>query len=147
MRRFLLFTVMAVIVVVALGMVGCSSKPGGTTTTVSPTTTNPGGALAQATLAADTMMRSFQDKSLAEYVKYGDAQFKAAVTQAIFDQLATQMQNQYGNFISNTFLSSDNAQGYNIFHFKAVFQKGDVGLRIVLDSDNLVAGQFFEALP
>jgi hypothetical protein len=112
-------------------------------TTVAPTLSTDA-ILVFANPAAESMMKSFQNKSLDEYVQKGDAQFKAAVTQATFDQLAGPMQAQYGNFVSVQFKSAEMVQSYLVVHFAAKFEKGQLGLRVVFDSANLVAGQFFE---
>ncbi len=139
MRRLVL--VFTIAIVAALGISACSSGQ-------SPSTTAESAEIkairAYADPAAETMMRSFQDSSLAEYIQKGDAQFRAAVTQAVFDQVATSMRGQYSNFVSLEFLSTENQQGYLIVHYKAKFQKGQLGLRMVFDADHLVAGQFFE---
>ncbi len=139
MRRLALVSILAI--AAALGVSACSSGQSPATTTQSAEIK---AIRAYADPAAETMMRSFQNSSLAEYVQKGDAQFKAAVSQAVFDQLATPMRGQYGNFVSLEFLSTENQQGYLIVHYKAKFQKGQLGLRMVFDADHLVAGQFFE---
>ncbi len=139
MHRLVFVFVLAI--AAALGISACSSGQSASTTTQSAEIK---AIRAYADPAAETMMRSFQDGSLAEYIQKGDAQFKAAVTQAVFDQVATSMRGQYGNFVSLEFLSTENQQGYLIVHYKAKFQKGQLGLRMVFDADHLVAGQFFE---
>ena len=138
MRR--LIFVVTLMLAAVLGLVACSSGK-------SPTTTESAevkAIRAYADPAAETMMRSFQNDSLTEYTKYGDAQFSAAVTAAVFAPVATQMRAQYGDFVSLQFLSTENQSGYIIVHYKAKFQKGQLGLRMVFGADHLVAGQFFE---
>jgi hypothetical protein len=93
---------------------------------------------------AETMMKAIIADNLEEYVKYGDAQFKAAVTQEILDTVAGPMKTKYGDFESLTYLSTETQDSYVIVHYKAKFAKGEIGLRMVFDQDHLVAGQFFE---
>ena len=121
---------------VLLGVVSCSAKPAGTT--------EASAVRSYGDPAAKAMMQAITDRDLAKYAQYGNAQFKAAVTQAVFDQLAAQMAAQFGKFVSNEFLSTENQDQYIIVHYKAQFEKGQLGLRMVFDQDHKVAGQFFE---
>ena len=140
MRKFLSLFCLALALVVA--PLGCSS--GSTGSSATPTTLASDGIMSYATPAAETMMKSFQQKSLEDYVKYADPQFRAAVTQSMFDAIAGQMQAQYGNFVSLQFLSTEEVQGYTRVHYKAEFEKGEIGLMMVFNADHSVAGQFFE---
>ena len=94
--------------------------------------------------AAQTTMEGLSENNLGKYTQYGDAQFKAAVTQAVFDQVYGQINSQLGTLVSITFSSTENQSPYIIVHYKAKYSKGDAGIRMVFDQDHLVAGQFFE---
>ena len=120
----------------SLGAVSCSAAPAATTPAEDTRS--------YADPAADALMQAISSNDMAKYVQYGNPQFKAAVTQAIFDQLATQMESQLGKFVSNEFLSTDKQDQYVIVHYRAKFEKGTLGLRMVFDQDKKVAGQFFE---
>jgi hypothetical protein len=127
-----------VIVILALlgGAVGCKSG----------STTNPeqDAILAYADPATETTLQGLSENNLAKYTQYGNAEFKAAVTQEILDPVAAQINRQLGAYKSKEFLRTGEAQGYIIVHYKAKYEKGEVGVRIVFDTDHLVAGQFFE---
>jgi hypothetical protein len=131
----------------ALGVIvaGCSSKTSGVT---SPSTTKESPTIVAIRAYADpatvTTMQGLSEDSLAKYVQNGDAQFKAAVTQTVFDPIAAQVASQLGKFISIQFLSTENQSGYVVVHYTVKFEKADVKVRMVFDADHLVAGQFFE---
>jgi hypothetical protein len=122
---------------VALAGCGPSTETG---TTTSPATPAPEYAYA----IADAMMKGLSDDNLEEYTRYGDAQFKAAVTQEILDATAVPLKDQYGDYESITYLSTETVGQYIVVHYRAKFTKGELGLRMVFDQDHLVAGQFFE---
>ena len=82
--------------------------------------------------------------NLEKYIQYGNAEFKAAVTQQILDATAAQISSELGSYVSKEFLSTEEQEGYTIVHYKATFTKGDVGIRMVFDKDHKVAGQWFE---
>ena len=109
-------------------------------------TTNPEIAAirAYADPATRTTLEGLSEDNLAKYTQYGDAQFKAAVTQALLDQVSAQINTQIGTFVSVTFSSTEKQDQYIIVHYKAKYSKGDAGVRMVFDKDHLVAGQFFE---
>jgi hypothetical protein len=94
--------------------------------------------------ATQTTMEGLSEDNLAEYTQYGDAQFKAAVTQDLLDQVSKQINDQLGTFTSVTFSRTETQGEYIIVHYQAKYSKGDVGVRMVFDQDHLVAGQFFE---
>jgi hypothetical protein len=127
-----------VIVILALlgGAVGCKSG----------STTNPeqDAILAYADPATETTLQGLSKNNLAKYTQYGSAEFKAAVTQEILDPVAAQINSQLGAYKSKEFLRTEEYQGYIIVHYKAKYEKGEVGVRMVFDTDHLVAGQFFE---
>jgi len=92
----------------------------------------------------ETTMKGLSDNSLADYVKHGNAAFKAAVTQEIFDKAVTQINGSLGSFVSAAFTHGEEKDGYIIVHYKATYTKGEVGLRMVFDKNQLLAGQWFE---
>ena len=144
--RILRYTVLvAAALTLAVIVAGCSSKTSGVT---SPSITTEGPTFAAIKAYADpatvTTMQGLSEDSLAKYVQNGDAQFKAAVTQAVFDPIAAQVASQLGKFISIQFLSTENQSGYVVVHYTVKFEKADVKVRMVFGADHLVAGQFFE---
>jgi len=134
----LLRLISLVMVILALlgGTVGCKSG----------STTNPEqeAILAYADPATETTLQGLSENNLAKYIQYGNAEFKAAVTQEILDPVASQINSQLGAYKSKEFLKTEAVQGYIVVHYKAKYEKGEVGVRMVFDTDHLVAGQFFE---
>jgi len=94
--------------------------------------------------ATDSTLQGLSENSLAKYTQYGNAQFKAAVTQEMLNQVANQITNQLGTYVSKEYLRVEELQGYIVVHYKAKYTKGDVGVRMAFDKDHLVAGQYFE---
>ncbi len=92
----------------------------------------------------ETTMKGLSDNSLNDYIKHGNAEFKAAVTQAVFDKAASQINSSLGSFVSASFLRGEEKDGYTIVHYKAKYSEGDVGVRMIFDKDHLLAGQWFE---
>jgi len=137
LKRILSLIVVAVLLALAASVVGaCSATP----------TTNPEVAAirAYADPATQTTLQGLSEGNLAKYTQYADLQFKAAVTQALLDQVSAQINSQLGSFVSVTFSSTEKQDQYTIVHYKAKYSKGDAGVRMVFDQDHLVAGQFFE---
>jgi hypothetical protein len=118
---------------------GCGSHAGNTTTTT-PASSEPDYAHA----ITDTALRGLSDDNLEAYVKYGSADFKAAVTQEILDTTSKQITGQLGDYQSITYLSTETKDNYTIVHYKARYTGGEVGVRMVFDQDHKVAGQWFE---
>lgn len=94
--------------------------------------------------ATETTLQGLSENNLAKYTQHGNAEFKAAVTQEILDKTAAQVNSQLGAYESKEFLRTEEQQGYTIVHYKAKYEKGEVGIRMVFDKDHLVAGQWFE---
>ena len=92
----------------------------------------------------ETTLQGLSENDLDKYIQYGDAKFKAAVTQEVFDRVAAQIKDELGSYESEEFLSVETVQGYIVVHYRVHYSKGDVGVRMVFDQDHLVAGQFFE---
>jgi len=118
------------------GVIACKSGPS--------TTPEEDAILAYADPATETTLQGLSEDNLAKYTQYGNAGFKAAVTQEMLDQVADQINNQLGAYESKEFLRTEEQQGYVIVHYKAKYAKGEAGVRMVFDTDHLVAGQFFE---
>ena len=94
--------------------------------------------------ATETILEGLSENNLEKYIQYGNAEFKAAVTQQIFDATVAQISSELGTYVSKEFLRTEEQEGYIIVHYKATFTKGDVGIRMVFDKDHKVAGQWFE---
>jgi hypothetical protein len=120
-------------------MAGCSSHAGSTTMTT-PALSEPDYARA----ITDATLKGLSEGNLEEYVKYGNADFKAAVTQAILDKTSEQITGQLGDYVSITYLSTEKKDNYTIVHYRARYTGGEVGVRMVFDQDHKVAGQWFE---
>ena len=118
------------------GVIACKSGPS--------TTPEEDAILAYADPATETTLQGLSEDNLAKYTQYGNAGFKAAVTQEMLDQVADQINNQLGAYESKEFLRTEEQQGYVIVHYKAKYAKGEAGVRMVFDTDHLIAGQFFE---
>ena len=133
---FRLASLLLIMSVLISGTIGCKSGPS--------TTPEQDAILAYADPATETTLQGLSENNLAKYTQYGNAEFKAAVTQEILDPVASQINSQLGAYQSKEFLRTEEQQGYIIVHYKAKYAKGEVGVRMVFDNDNLVAGQFFE---
>jgi len=94
--------------------------------------------------ATDILLQGLSENSLEKYTRYGNQEFKAAVTQEVLDKAVSQVIGQLGAYKSKEFLSVEEQGEYIIVHYKATFEKGEVGVRMVFDADHLVAGQWFE---
>ncbi len=94
--------------------------------------------------ATETTLQGLSENNLTKYTQYGNAQFKAALTQEAFDKTYAQINSQLGAYQSKQFLRTEEQQGYILVHYKIKYAKGEVGVRMVFDKDHLVAGQWFE---
>jgi hypothetical protein len=92
----------------------------------------------------DTTLKGLSDDNLEEYTRYGNAEFKAAVTQEVLDETSLQVKSQLGTYKSKEYLSTETQDSLTIVHYKTKFSKGEIGVRMVFDADHLVAGQWFE---
>jgi len=137
MRKFAYLVLFLVILpILILGIIGCKSSP---SSSLDEKTVR-----AYADPATETTLQGLSENSLAKYTQYGNAEFKAALTQETLDKTATQINTQLGAYQSKEFLRIEEQEGYIIVHYKAKYAKGDVGIRMVFDKDHLVAGQWFE---
>ena len=118
---------------------------GATACTSSPSVTDEEGAIrAYADPATETTLQGLSENNLAKYTQNANSEFKAAVTQEILETAADQINNQLGNYESKEFLRTEEQDGYTLVHYKAKYAKSEVGIRMVFDKDQLVAGQWFE---
>jgi hypothetical protein len=132
--RLTLFLV--VLLAVGGGAIACESKPA----------SSPDENMVRdyADTATETCLQGLSDHDLVKYTEQANAEFKAAVTQEILDAAATQIDNQLGAYQTIEFLRIEEKEGYVIVHYRASYAKGAVGVRMVFDEDQLIAGQWFE---
>ena len=137
MKKTIYSVLLLVIVpVIVLGIISCKSNS--SSTDVEDSVRD------YADPATETTLEGLGENNLEKYIQYGNAEFKAAVTQQILDATAAQISSELGSYVSKEFLSTEEQEGYTIVHYKATFTKGDVGIRMVFDKDHKVAGQWFE---
>jgi hypothetical protein len=117
----------------------CSSTPAATTESAEVTAIR-----AYADPATRTTLEGLSENNLAKYTQVANAGFKEALTQDILEKTAAQIKGQLGNFISITFVKTEQQAPYTVVHYKAKYERGDVGVKMVFDADKLVAGQWFE---
>ena len=119
-----------------LPVIGCQSS--------SPSTIDENSVRAYADPATEMTLQGLSENDLAKYIEYGNSEFKSAVTQEILDEAAAQISDQLGAYESKEFLRIEEQGGYILVHYRAKYEKGEVGIRMVFDQDHLVAGQWFE---
>jgi hypothetical protein len=135
-KTFRVVSLLTLILALCGGAMACKSNP--------PSTLGEAAVREYADPATEVTLQGFSAKDLAKYTQYGNAGFKAAVTQQVLDQAATQVGGQFGTYESKQFLSAEEQEGYVVVHYKAKYTRNEVGVRMVFDSDHLVAGHFFE---
>ncbi len=118
------------------GIIGCKSSP--------PSSLDESSVREYADPATETTLRGLSEGSLAKYTQYGNAEFKAALNQEIFDTSSALINSQLGAYQSKQFLRIEEQEGYIVVYYKVKYAKRDVGIRMVFDKDHLVAGQWFE---
>jgi hypothetical protein len=137
MKNVFMYVSLLVMVSVLLGgTIACASS--------SSSTLDVSAVRAYADPATETTLQGLSENNLAKYTQYGNAGFKDAVTQEIFDKTYTQINSRLGAYQSKEFLRINEQKGYIIVHYKAKYARIDVGVRMVFDKDQLVAGQWFE---
>ena len=119
-----------------IGAAACQSHPA--------STADESAVLAYADPATDMTLQGLSENNLEKYTQYGNEEFKAAIDREVFDNLAAQINGQLGTYESKQFVKIEEQQGYTSVHYKARFSKGEVGVRMVFDKDQQVAGQWFE---
>jgi hypothetical protein len=131
-----LISLMVILLTLLGGVIACKSSPS--------STPDESAIRAYADPATETTLQGLNENNLAKYTQYANSEFKAAVTQEILDETATQINSQLGAYVSKEFLKTEEQDGYTIVHYKAKYSKGEVGIRMVFDKNHLVAGQWFE---
>jgi len=130
---------MAVTLVILIVFVGACSQ------NASPTNNADAAAIREyADPATKTTLEGLSENNIDKYTQYADEQFKAALTQSVFDKTASQINEQLGILESITFLSTEALGEYIIVHYKVKYAKGEVGVRMVFDREHRVSGQWFE---
>ena len=94
----------------------------------------------------ETTLQGMSERDLEKYSRYGNAEFKAAVTQEILDATAVPLNEQLGAYESLEYRYTEEQDEYTIVHYRVKYAKGELGVRMVFDRDHLVAGQWFEEL-
>ena len=94
--------------------------------------------------ATETALQGLSENNLAKYIRHGNDAFKASVSQELFEASVDQIVIQFGEYKSKEFLSFERQENYTIVHYKAVYTKGEIGIRMVFDEEQLIAGQWFE---
>ena len=156
MKIIRLITYSAVLLAFLGGAVACKSSPPLTITEHTAINT----IRAYADPATEMTLQGLSENDLVKYTQYGNSEFKAAVTQEIFDETVIQTSVQLGTYISKELLSIEEQDGYAIVHYKAKYLKNEadlsaeyanesispssVGIKMVFDKDQLVASQWFE---
>jgi hypothetical protein len=137
MRRIAyLVPLLVMLPILIIGFVACKSSPS--------SSVDESSVRDYADPATEITLQGLSESNLAKYTQYGNAEFRAAVTQEILDKTAAQINSQLGAYLSKEFLRIEEQEGYIIVHYKAKYAKGDVGIRMVFDKDHRVAGQWFE---
>jgi hypothetical protein len=131
-----LLMAVAFTLLVLLPVIGCQSSL--------PSTLDENSVRAYADPATEMTLQGLSENDLAKYIQYGNSEFKAAVTQEILDEATAQIGDQLGAYETKEFLRIEERGGYILVHYRAKYEKGEVGIRMVFDQDHLVAGQWFE---
>ena len=127
---------MVILLTILGGAIACKSSPS--------STADESAIRVYADPATEMTLQGMSENNLAKYTQYSNTEFKAAVTQEILDEAATQISDQLGAYVSKEFLKTEEQDGYTIVHYKAKYSKGEVGIRMVFDKNHLIAGQWFE---
>jgi len=127
---------LAILSAIFAGAIACKSSP---SSTIDETSVR-----AYADPATEVTLQGLSENDLEKYTRYGNSEFKAAVTQEVFDSAVAKINSQLGSYESKEFLRINEQGGYTIVRYKAKYAKGEVGIRMVFDRDQLVAGQWFE---
>ena len=93
--------------------------------------------------ALKNMLSALQAGSVTDFVAAGDANFKAGMTQAMLDQVRSQLGPRLARGYTSTFLGSLREQGYTVLLWKLEFKDGnDDRLITMAVKDGKVAGFF-----
>jgi hypothetical protein len=94
--------------------------------------------------ATENTLQGLSENDLEKYVQYGNAAFKKGLTQQSIDTTSAQMNSQFGGFRSIEFLSLEEQNGYIFVHYKAIYDIGEIGVKMVFDKDHRIASLWFE---
>ena len=94
--------------------------------------------------ATETTLHGLSENDLAKYTQYANPEFIAAITPELLSEAASQIGDQLGEYESKEFVKVSEKDGYISVSYKAKYTKGEVGVRMVFDQDQLIAGQWFE---
>jgi hypothetical protein len=86
---------------------------------------------------------SFFTQILGRHIPSGNLspQLKSGLTPTLLAQIDNAF-GQYGTFRRLQFVSQDSMQGYQRYHYSAVFDKGSQGVMFVVDSNGTIVGFF-----
>ena len=137
MRKIIgLISLLVILLTIVSSAIACTSSPS--------STSGESAIRAYADPATETTLQGLSENNLAKYTHNANSEFKAAVTQAILDKTANQINSQLGNYVSKEFLKIEEQDGYIVVYYKAQYSRGEVGIRMVFDKEHHVAGQWFE---
>ncbi len=94
--------------------------------------------------ATETTLQGLSENNLTKYTRHANSEFKAAITEELLSEAANQIDSQLGTYVSKEFLRISEQDGYINVQYKAKYTKGEVGIRMVFDQDQLIAGQWFD---
>jgi len=135
-KRFPQLALAAAIISLAGILAACTSQPASTLDVAA--------VRAYADAATETALQGLSEGDLEKYTRDANEEFKQAVTQEVLDTASTQVGAQWGTFQSIEFLGAEESEGYVVVHYRATYSRGKMGVRMVFDADQLVAGQWFE---
>ncbi len=139
-KLFVIFSLL-VLVLTMLSANACKSV---STTTPAATTAETAAIREYADPATETTLQGFSENNRDKYIQNGNPEFKAAVTQKVFDTAYNQVNPQLGAYQSQEFSSTEEKDGYIRVFYKAQYAKAEVKILMVFDKNHLVAGQFFQ---
>ncbi len=137
--HLIFISVALVLMLTSLSIVSCTEP-----VTVNMTEAEIAAVRAYADPATETTLRGLSADDIAQYTRYFNEATKAAVTAEIVHKTASQLNAQLGRYVSKEYRRIEQKSGYIIVHYRAKYDRGEVGIRMVFDSNQLVAGQWFE---
>ncbi len=135
-KRLLPALLIAIVATLGVGANACS--------TAAPVTLDEAEVRSYADVATETALQGLSERDLEKYTRHANDQFKAAVTQETLDATAATIDQHLGSFESVEYLRAEEDDNYVIVHYRATYEKGKAGIRMVFDQDRLIAGQWFE---
>jgi hypothetical protein len=130
------------IVIVIVILTACTKNPTATPGAEPTATANP--VQSYADPATEITLQGLSENNYEKYTQFFSQATRAAVTKEVFEKSSTQIQAQLGNYVSKTFLSTENKDNYVIVHYQAKYTKGPIKIRMVFDTNQQIAGQWFE---